>query len=77
VRGRYGIGDGRWAIPFYVDAGTGSSDLTWQASTDLAYRYNWGELIIVFRHLEYDEGSDKFLQNLAFSGPTVGARIRF
>lgn len=77
VRGHFLIGDGRWSVPYYLDLGTGSSDLTWQAMGGFAYSYNWGELMLVYRHLDYNEGSDEFLRNLTLSGPTFGARFRF
>mgnify|MGYP001822560520 FL=1 len=77
VRGRLGIGDGKWSVPYYVDVGTGSSDLTWQAITGLTYSYDWGDLMLVFRHLEYDEGPDGLLEGFSFSGPAFGARFRF
>jgi hypothetical protein len=77
VRGHVMLGNGRWSVPYYLDAGTGSSDLTWQAMTGLSYAYGWGELLLVFRHLEYDEGSDGFVEDFRFSGPAFGARFRF
>jgi hypothetical protein len=77
VRGHFALGEGNWSIPFYFDAGTGSSDLTWQAMTGLTYRFGWGELMGVYRHLAYDEGSDGLMHNFEFSGPAIGARFRF
>jgi len=77
VRGHYRIGDGNWAIPYYLDVGTGSSDLTWQALAGISYGYRWGELILVYRHLDYNDESGKLLEQLALSGPTFGARFRF
>ena len=77
LRGRLGIGESKWAVPYYVDVGTGSSDLTWQAMTGLTYSYGWGDLMLVFRHLEYDEGNDGLLESFSFSGPAFGARFRF
>jgi hypothetical protein len=77
VRGRLGIGASKWSVPYYADVGTGSSDLTWQAMTGLTYSYGWGDLMLVFRHLEYDEGQDGLLEGFSFSGPAFGARFRF
>ncbi len=75
VRGRLAIGDGRWAAPFYVDIGAGDSDLTWQALLGVSYSYGWGDLLLMYRHLDYD-GSG-ILESLILSGPTFGARFRF
>ena len=77
VRGRLGIGESKWSVPYYADLGTGSSDLTWQAITGLTYSYGWGDLMLVYRHLEYDEGKDGLLDGFSFSGPAFGARFRF
>ncbi|HNP35052.1 MAG TPA: hypothetical protein PKK10_04305 [Woeseiaceae bacterium] len=77
VRGHVAIGDGRWYVPYYLDVGTGDTDLTWQAMTGLSYSYGWGDLMLVYRHLDYDEGADKLLDSLALSGPAFGARFRF
>lgn len=77
VRGRLGIGESKWSVPYYVDVGTGASDLTWQAMTGLTYSYGWGDLMLVFRHLEYDEGPDGLLNGFSFSGPAFGGRFQF
>jgi hypothetical protein len=77
MRGKFKLGEGAWSVPFYFDVGAGSSELTWQAMTGLSYRYAWGDLIMVYRHLSYDEGASGFIQNLSLTGPTVGARFRF
>lgn len=77
VRGRFAMGEGRWQVPFYLDVGTGDSELTWQAMAGVSYGYDWGDLMLVFRHLDFDEGADNFLQGLALTGPAFGARFRF
>jgi hypothetical protein len=77
VKGRYVLGDGRWSIPMYLDAGTGSSKLTWQAAAGVAYSFSWGELNLVYRHLAYDMKSGKTLRDVSFSGPQLGATFSF
>jgi hypothetical protein len=77
VRGHFALGESKWSVPYYVDAGTGDSDLTWQAMTGLTYTYGWGDLMFVYRHLAYEQGADGFLEHLSFGGPGVGARFRF
>lgn len=76
VRGRAKLGD-RWFLPYYLDVGTGSSDLTWQALAGLSYGFKWGELTFAYRHLVYDQKDDKLLQNFKFSGPMLAATFRF
>ena len=77
LRGHFGVGDGNWSVPYYFDVGTGDSKLTWNVMTGLSYEFGWGDLIIVYRHLEYDQDSNSLLQGFSFSGPAVGARFRF
>jgi hypothetical protein len=77
VRGESKLGDGNWSALYHLDIGTGDSDLTWNAYLGLTYRYGWGDLLMAYRHLEYDQASNKLLQDFSFSGPGIGARFRF
>jgi hypothetical protein len=51
VRGRVKLGE-RWSMPYHLDAGAGSSSLTWQALLGVTYAYGWGDVGLVYRHLE-------------------------
>ena len=77
VRGHFDFEAGKWSVPYYFDIGTGSSDLTWNAMAGLSRSYGWGNLMFVYRHLEYDEGSDGLMRDFSFSGPAIGAGFRF
>ena len=78
VRGHFGVGDSKqWSVPYYLDIGAGSSELTWNAMFGLSRTYGWGDLILSYRHLEYDEDDSGLLQSFSFSGPAFGARFRF
>ena len=77
IRGTVGLGDSRWAIPYYLDVGTGDSALTWQGVAGIEYRYDWGDLQLLYRHLYYDMKGDKLLQNVSLSGPAIGVNFRF
>lgn len=77
VHGQFGIGEGKWSVPYYLDVGTGDSDLTWQAMAGFAYSYQWGDLMLVYRHLYFDEGGDGLMEDFSFTGPAFGARFRF
>lgn len=77
LKGHFNLGEGNWSLPYSVDVGGGDSDLVWNASLSLAYRYGWGDLVFGYRHLEYDEGPGGTLQDLSLSGPGVGASFRF
>ena len=77
IRGTVGLGDSRWAIPYYLDVGTGDSALTWQGVAGIEYRYDWGGLLLVYRHTYYDMKGDKLLQDASLSGPAFGVNFRF
>jgi len=77
VRGRQGFDDSRWLLEYQLDVGGGDADSTWNAMAVAAYTFDSGDLLIAYRHLEYDQGSDGLVQNFSFSGPAFGYRLRF
>jgi hypothetical protein len=78
VKGRYAFGDERrWAIPFYLDVGTGESQSTQQVAAGLAYGFGWGEVTAMWRYLRYNAKSDRVFQDISFSGPLIGATFRW
>jgi hypothetical protein len=78
VKGRYKFGDdGRWFLPFYLDVGTGQSQLTWQISGGVGYAYNWGSVFATWRYLEMNGQSGKALDNINMSGPLLAVSFRF
>lgn len=77
LRGRSSVGSGNWFIPYHLDVGGGDSKLTWQAVGGVGYAYKWGDVRLVYRHLSYEQSGNKLVQDLSFSGPTLGARFQF
>jgi len=78
VKGRYTFGDDRkWFAPFYVDVGTGQTQLTWQISGGLGYTYSWGSVFAVWRYLDYNFQSGKALESINMSGPMLGVAFQF
>jgi len=77
IRGNMKLGDSNWSIPYYLDAGAGSSKLTWQAVLGITYSLSWGNVELAYRHLSYDQKSDKLVQDMRFSGPALGVSFRF
>ena len=78
VKGRYGFGENRrWAVPFYLDVGTGESQSTQQAAVGLAYAFGWGEVTGMWRYLRYNAKSHPGFEDVRFSGPLVGATFRW
>ena len=77
VRGRVPLGISDWSIPYYLDIGAGSSQLTWQGMIGIAYTFKWGDVTLAYRNLYYDQKDDKLVQDLRFDGPALGATFRF
>jgi len=77
VWGRVKLGGGNWYVPYYLDAGAGSSALTWQGLTGIGYSFRWGDALLAYRHLFYDQNGDKLFQDFSFSGPALGVSFRF
>lgn len=77
-KGRYLFGaDREWSMPFYADVGAGDSNRTWQAGVGVGYAFKWGELLGMWRALDYQMKSGQAIQNLRFSGPLIGATFRW
>jgi len=77
VKGRFQLGESRWSVPYYLDIGAGSSKLTYQWLLGVAYSFGWGDVTLAYRDLYFDQADDKFVQDLRFSGPALGATFRF
>ena len=76
-KGNFRMGEGAWSVPYSLDVGAGDSDLVWNVTASLAYRFGWGDLLFGYRHLEYDEGPGGVLQDFSLSGPGFGANFHF
>lgn len=76
ARGRYSFND-NWYLPYYVDAGGGQSDYTWQALAGVGYGFGWGDVTVTYRYLDYDFGSDYLVKDMTVKGPVFGATFRF
>jgi hypothetical protein len=78
LKGRYTFAEApKWSLPFYVDVGTGDSDLTWQVVAGVSYAFGWGDLGAGWRYLEYDLKSGSPIKDLNFNGVMVGATFRW
>lgn len=76
VRGAADIG-GNWDVRYYLDGGAGNGQSTWQAMAGIGYRFGWGDVLLAYRHLEYNFNDDKPLANLKLSGPLLGVSFKF
>jgi hypothetical protein len=77
VRGHAKFGAGKWFVPYYLDAGAGTSKFTWQGMFGVGYTFGWGDLLLVYRYLSFEQGDEHPVQHLYFSGPALGATFRF
>jgi hypothetical protein len=78
IKGELAFGDERrWFVPFYADAGSGDSDLTWQAATGLGYRFDRFEVIGTWRYLRYEFDAGSRLEDLDLNGPAIGVSVRW
>ena len=78
VKGRAEFGAGReWFVPWYLDVGTGESDLTWQALGGIGYSFKWGQVIAVWRYLDYKFKSGSPVESLDFNGPAIGVAFNW
>ena len=78
VKGRAALGDGgRWFAPYYFDIGLGESKFTWQAIAGVGYSFGWGDLVGVWRYVDYEMKSGKPVESLNFSGPALAAVFRW
>lgn len=76
IRGQFNLND-NWYLPYYGDIGAGQSDRTWQALAGIGYKFRWGDILLAYRHLEYDFDSGFLLKDLSISGPALGASFHF
>ncbi len=78
VKGRYAFGDeGKWFVPFYLDVGTGQTQLTWQGAGGIGYAYSWGEVVALYRYLDWNAQSGKPIEKLDLGGPMIGVTFRW
>lgn len=78
VKGVADLGnDHKWFIPYYLDVGTGQSDLTWQVNAGIGYRYNWGSLVATWRYLDYEMDSNEPIKSVNLNGPLFGATFQW
>lgn len=76
VKGSYAI-NSNWYVPYLLDIGAGDSDLTWQASASLAYRFGWGDAILTYRYMHYDKKNTPLIEDLDLYGPKLGVVFHF
>jgi hypothetical protein len=74
---RFALGNGKWFVPLHADVGAGDSSVTWQLSAGVGYSFSWGDLLLVYRHLELEHDPVEVVERMGLSGPAIGASFRF
>jgi hypothetical protein len=78
VRGRYALdADQKWFIPYYLDFGMGSSDQTVQAVGGVGYAFEWGDVTVAWRYLDYKMKDSSKIESLNLSGPIIAAAFHW
>lgn len=74
--------DGKWYMPYEADIGAGSASHSSSVTgangiIGLGYKFEWGDLLVAWRYLSYNMGSNDPIQKLIMSGPAMGASFRW
>jgi hypothetical protein len=78
AKGRLALGaDRKWFAPYYLDVGTGDSELTWQAIGGAGYSFHWGDVVAAWRYLDCDMRSGIPVESLTFNGPSISTVFRW
>ena len=76
VRGQVKMNE-KWYFPYYADVGTGDSDLTWQATAGVGYRFQRFDLVIGYRYLDWEFDDSSVFNDMNISGPYAGFKFVF
>jgi opacity protein-like surface antigen len=78
AKGRAKLGESDWFLNYYADVGGWSNLFTWQGALGVGYAFRWGEVILDYRYLYYNEsGRDKLIDWVSFGGFALGVNFRF
>lgn len=77
LRGRVLLGDSGFFVPYYLDIGTGDSNLTWQGFTGVGYQTGWAGVIAGYRYLSFDQGSSDLVNDLSMGGAFLAVNFTF
>ncbi len=79
VMGHAELGEGgKWFMPMELDLGAGTRDsFTANAVLGVGYRFGWGDVVLAYRYLYCNLGSDGALHDLGLGGAAIGATFRW
>ena len=76
VRGEVTLNE-KWYLPYYLDFGTGNSEVTYQAFGGVGYRFSRVDLVAGYRYLRWDFDDSPVFDSMYITGPMAGVKIRF
>ena len=79
VKGRIRLGESSWYVPFYLDAGGGSSvaKLTSQQAIGIGYAFKDADVGLFYNNIYYSLSSGNISSYINMTGPAVAATFRF
>jgi hypothetical protein len=77
VRGRINIAESGFFVPYYLDLGTGDSNVTWQTFAGIGYQSGWAGVQLGWRYMSYDQGGSSLVQDMTLSGAYLAVNFSF
>ena len=72
------LGESNWYVPYYADIGAGThSNWSSMAWAGIGYRFDWGNVLLVYKNIYYDQGSGKPLQDLNLGGGALAVTFKW
>jgi hypothetical protein len=54
-------GVSKFYIPYNIDVGTGSSEVSWEGMFGMGYGFKWVDILLAYCHLYYDMAGSIFM----------------
>lgn len=78
LKGRWNLGDSKYFVPFYVDAGGGpESSFTSQAYVGIGRAFDWGDISLVAKNVYYQLKPNKLTVDMNMFGAALAVTFRF
>lgn len=78
LKGRWNLGDSKYFVPFYVDAGGGpESSFTSQAYLGIGRAFDWGDISLVAKNVYYQIKPNKATVDMNMFGAALAVTFRF
>lgn len=79
VQGRIRLGESRFFVPYYLDAGGGSAlaKFTSQQILGVGYSFKLADVLLVYNNLYYNFNKNNYSAYVDMGGPAIAATFRF